>query len=91
MFREARGWTVFAARLEWVGVGASKAKCHVEETVTSIHQKKRKQMGDECSEWTKASHQCPVSGLQVNHCQEQQGGQNHGTPGSSALLRLQST
>lgn len=55
-----------AARLEWVGVGASKAKCQVWKRclLAGIHQKKRKQIVGGCSGQPKASHQCPVSGLQ---------------------------
>lgn len=36
MFRETRGWRAFAARLERVSVGASKARCQVWEMVPSI-------------------------------------------------------
>lgn len=44
--------------------GASKAKSTKQELPSGIHQKKRKQVAEECSEGTKTS-QCPVSGLQV--------------------------
>lgn len=33
VFRESRGWRALAARLEWVGVRASKAQCQVWEAV----------------------------------------------------------
>lgn len=33
VFRESRGWSALAARLEWVSVGAGKAQCQVWEVM----------------------------------------------------------